>query len=624
MTEEEQIEKIKTENIFKKLNSVEEMQDWLDVYFDIRFPAGVVCPESTHGPCDAIYEIYRLMLTGESVDCPEIVMLSSRDSGKSLAAAAAAVICLIHLRLSACILSAISSQSAKSVSYLSNFFRKITPYLKAHGWKQSTENTRHIAWLTDEGEEIYIKVVIATVAGANSEHTPMLFCDEIDVIANPKALEEAKMIPSSYKRYQPLTVYLSTRKFSGGLMEKTLKAVEKSGGKVLRWNIIDITQKIPNEEALISEPKVLRYITTQLPMSNLSPEEFETLTDKEKNRYEQFNAYAGIAEHPLLPVMKNMLVDRPEDDVGGLYKTVKQVRNLFRKIDTPTATAQLLCEKPSTSGLVYPRFEVSLNTLTPEQAIEKITGDRPISVSFEYLKDYLNTLGVSIIGGADWGFTDFTSLLAIAIMPNGEFWVLDCFLENELETSDVIKVCNDFQQKWNMSKWYVDQNRPDLVKSLKKGGLQVPDFVKDVKEGIASVQSAIIDSSSKRRLFIVKRPETQKFIDAFGVYRWKLDAKGDPTEVPYHDKDGTAISDQMDSLRYPISQIFGSNKKIMLSTAGQIDTSRKPLIVKELAPQETVLAATKQAMERIITNLASDDKGKPKTDAIIPKRQIVW
>ena len=52
----------------------------------------------------------------------------------------------------------------------------------------------------------------------------MLFMDEVDVVQDPRALEEAKMIPSmsNDRKYFPLTVYLSTRKFAGGLMEKTL------------------------------------------------------------------------------------------------------------------------------------------------------------------------------------------------------------------------------------------------------------------------------------------------------------------------------------------------------------------------------------------------------------------
>ena len=116
-----------------------------------------------------------------------------------------------------------------------------------------------IEWITDTGQNIYLKIVIATVRGMNSEHVPMLFMDEVDVVQDPRALEEAKMIPSmsNDRKYFPLTVYLSTRKFAGGLMEKTLKETEKAGGEVLRWNILDICERISHEEARVDEPKVL-------------------------------------------------------------------------------------------------------------------------------------------------------------------------------------------------------------------------------------------------------------------------------------------------------------------------------------------------------------------------------
>lgn len=183
------IESIKKDLILQPLNSMEELQDWLYLYFDIYFPSGVVSPDSSHGPADAMWRVYELMKTGGSAKVPEVVMMASRDSGKTLCAAALEVLCMIHFRISVCHMAAITTQSSKAIQYVELFFRKITPYLEQHGWSKNSNNKKIIEWISEDGQNIYLKIIVATIAGANSEHVPMLFCldgkTEIAVI-NPQ------------------------------------------------------------------------------------------------------------------------------------------------------------------------------------------------------------------------------------------------------------------------------------------------------------------------------------------------------------------------------------------------------------------------------------------------------
>ena len=372
MQESEEEFENKVDVLLQPLSSAEELRDWMNVFLDLNFPKGVVYPTSTHGPVEAMWRIYELMKTGENEFIPQACMLASRDSFKTLGAAALEILCMLHFRISVAHMAAISSQSDKAIQYVTSFFRKLKPYLNANGWKQSSDNKKMVAWLTDEGQEVYIRIVIATIAGANSEHVPMLFIDEVDVVQDPRALKEAKMIPSTFGKWFPLTIYLSTRKFAGGLMEKTLKQTITAGGEILRWNILDVTERIPHDIAKINEPRQIRYISTDLPMESLLESEWNTLPDERKHKYERLEAYAGIADHPLLPVMRNYLVDRPQEDYGGLFKKLSATLNNFRQIEPDMANAQLLCNKPSSSGLVYPRFDEVRNVLSVQEAWEKI------------------------------------------------------------------------------------------------------------------------------------------------------------------------------------------------------------------------------------------------------------
>jgi len=568
----EELEKIKKELILKPLNSAEELRDWMDVFFNIKFPMGVVYPTSTHSPVEAAWRIYELIKTGQSRDVPEIVLLSSRDSYKTLIASAIEVLCLIHFRFSIAHAAAVLSQSEKAVQYANSFFNKIQPYLEANGWKKTSDNKTRIEWRTDEGDNIYLRVLVMTRQGMNSEHLPMLFMDEIDLIQDPRALEEAKMVPSVYKQYFPLTVALSTRKYAGGLMEARVRQAEKTGGEVLKWNIIDITERITPEEAKVSEPKVERYISRELPLRNISPHEFESLNDKEKLKFERFEAYSGIAEHPMLSVMKNYLVDRPQDDVGNLYKPVAAVRNNFKQTSPEMGEAQLLCNKPSSSGLVYPRFSIIENAISIDQAYSHLSGDDEKDKTLTELIKYMHDLGIEFYGAADWGNTDETSIGVFAKLAGGMTWLIDLLSAPDMEIPEIKEKMKELTELYKVKRWFCDSNYPAYIKMLKKTdtkygkipAIGVKKGVESVIDGITCVQSRIIDANNVRHFKVLKIQNTERVFDSFETYKWKLDGKGNPIDgKPEHGKDGT--SDIMDMIRYYFHSMFGKGKTVMFT-----------------------------------------------------------
>lgn len=1019
MAQETEIEfKNKCKVLLQPLESVDDLQNWLYVFLDLYFPKGTVYPDSTHGPADAMWRIYHLMKTGENMDIPQVCMLASRDSFKTLGAAAMQVLCMLHFRISIAHMAAISSQSDKAIQYINAFLRKLKPYLEDNGWKQSSDNKKMISWLTDEGQEVYIRIVIATISGANSEHVPMLcidgdadvmcknntttnrvrrnkkakniyknfqnkketevytfnhskgifefkkitaaykqqkevfevslsngkklniskdhpICDikgqykpldsfnigdrvlflgkqqsnveidlkkkedieynypeqetddiyqillgsllgdgsihkkennnayfyeqhcleqsdylkwkesilskkfhtryansnsgytgnksirletgnsfdlnkwvnfrknidleklyklsplglavwfmddgssnqtlefhtqsfsyedvlklksvlyynfniivepyrvknynkegdfyytlrgsvsekyklykickdhihpnlmykfekligitikkcsicesehttketnnlstvcnsticrsikynqlkdvkiesieskgvkevydftvegnhnffanqilvhncidEVDVVQDPRALKEAQMIPSTFGKYYPLTVYLSTRKFAGGLMEKTLKQTINAGGEILRWNILDVTERIPHDVARVDEPRKIRYISRELPMETLMEEDWNRLPDETKHKYEKLEAYAGIADHPFLPVMRNYLVDRPQDDYGGLYKKLVATHNNFKQLDADMADAQLLCNKPSSSGLVYPRFDSVQNVLSVQQAWEKLSGNTT-PCDFRMLKQYILDLGVTIIGGGDWGFTDWTVLPTLALLPGGEVWHMDTLMAQGLEIDDIVKYGKELQDDWLTDKWWVDQNYPSYLQTLRrKAGWKCPKFTKDVAAGIAALQGKIVDSTNVRKYFIIDTPNNKPVINAFGEYRWATDGKGEIIEgKPYHDKEG--VSDIMDSIRYPFQNLFSKGAKPSFRMAGQnLKDKQKQLVTSAEDLQEIAKNVNSDLMKQKIASLATKAPTSAKKSG--SKKKILW
>lgn len=598
----DEIEQIKSDLVLKRLNSKEELQDWIYTYLDIKFPMGIIYPSSTHGPIEAMWRIYELIKTGKSKEVPQATMLSSRDSYKTLAASALIVLLMAHFRLQLATAGAIKAQSDKMIQYIGQHFRKIDKYLIENGWQKLGESKARTDWLDENGGLCFARVVVATIAGMNSEHVPILMVDEVDVVQDPRALEEAKMIPCVFvnsfgERFFPLTVYLSTRKYSGGMMEKVLKETVKSGGEILRWNILDVTERISHEEAKVDEPKVLRYIARELPLRNLSESEFNELNEESRHKYEAFESYAGIAEHPMLSVMKNYLVDRPQDDVDNLYKPLIAVHNNFKQTSPDMGEAQLLCNKPSSSGLVYPRFDSDENSISIDEAWKFLTGDEVENKTLTELVSLMNNLGIEFYGAADWGHTDETSIGVFAKIVGNRSWLIDIISAPEMEIPEIVEKMKEMTEIYKVIRWYCDSAYPAYIKMLRKTNTSmgkipavgVKKGPESVVDGIMCVQANIVDSNNKRFFKVLKTRNNERVFDAFDTYKWKIDGQGNPIDdKPEHAKDGTA--DIMDMIRYYFYSVFGKGSKIIFAYSNAQARTHATTVsskIKELSGEKT-------------------------------------
>ena len=160
-------EQIKSQLILKRLNNKEELRDWMYTYLDIKFPMDTVYPNSTHAPVDAMWRIYELIQTGKSQEVPQVCMLSSRDSFKTLSASAIMVLLMVHFRLQLATAGAIKAQSDKMIQYIAGHFRKIEKYLEENKWRKISESKSRTDWLDENGWLCFVRIVVATVAGMN-------------------------------------------------------------------------------------------------------------------------------------------------------------------------------------------------------------------------------------------------------------------------------------------------------------------------------------------------------------------------------------------------------------------------------------------------------------------------
>ncbi len=580
--------------LFVPAETKEHLHAWIMHYLHLDIPDTKVDPESTSTPMDLIWEIYDAGRRNHRVDFAEILGYASRDSFKTLGAAVLEVLAVFHLQRDVAHMAAIEAQAKKSQSYVRDFFAK--PFLRDYVVLQN-EKRREIARYhdarTDESltldqfkalpvelrakyREIrnYINIVICTLAGANSEHVPFFVVDEVDVVRDPKAYEEAKYIPAPRGDQLPMTLYTSTRKFSFGLVQKEIDRAEESGLHIRHWNIIDVTQRCPASRHRPDLPIIDVYYSRD-DLKTITPEAYETLGPDKKESYQPDKAFSGCMSNcKLFAMCRGRLATvqkeaNPDAKVKSLLKPVSHTQNLFKKASRESAKAQLMCWKPSTEGLIYPNFDQTVHMITAAEMAEKITGeDYPENYTKEQLVALLKSREVRFVAGMDFGYTHNFSVVLGAIDGNRCF-ILDVLSQAELEVEQQVELC-DATIKHYRPRIFADPENPQAIVTFHRKHYRIKKVDKgpgSVIGGIELVRQLLRPGlDAPPRMYLLKGDEGCALLaKRLSVYHWKLDAKGDPSDVPDETDD-----DEADAMRYLIMSVFGKRGRLQAARETEV------------------------------------------------------
>lgn len=545
-----------SELLFAPLSSAQEVKDWVRFFLGLELPLEITDPDSTSSPLDAIWQVYNAFKTNSGDVNPGYILLSCREGMKTVSVAILETLLMLHFQIEIAHAAAIESQSSVGLGYISEFIAKVKPLMEFAGWIPDTANKRTIKFKTPQGKITYIKVLICTVKGMNSLHVNALFLDELD-LADPKALKQARNIVGYSKGIFGITVYLSTRKYAFGNMNDAIESAAEKNYKIIKWNILDVTEACPPSRHRPDEPKQDMYVAQNLPLRQMNQEEFDSIPDAEKHKWHKVEqAHAGCVGCPLLPVCRKRLSEKPQTATGGFYKPIVSVIQKFRDNDPDTAEAELMCWKPGSEGLIYPRFVSQVgkgNVIDYKEAYETLMGPTSNKHITELtLLQAMHDAGIPFYAGVDWGYTHDFVIIIMAMLPNGEVWLVDTFASPGLEFADQLEIAKSYRDKYHVQAWFVDQAMPSHAKSFTKNGMRCPKFTKDVLGGIEATRSKITDSTGRRLFKIINRPENKKTITALTKHRFLLDGQGNPTMTPDDDR---GIADICDAIRY-----IGQNK----------------------------------------------------------------
>lgn len=397
----------------------------------------------------------------------------------------------------------------------------------------------------------------------NSEHVLFMCVDEVD-LANSKAYTEAKMIPAPRDGKLPITLLISTRKSSIGLVQKEIDEAPDSDLAIRHWNIIDVTEACPTSRHLPDEPRVSLYYSDE-DLRCITLSKHALLEEKEQSRYKlKEDFYAGCAKCPLAAMCKGRLVTHQKSK-SKLLKPITHTIELFKTLgkDINTAQAQLMCRKAAMTGLVYPRLSPELHKLTAAQMAAKMTGNEyPDSFSKQDLIILMKEMHVPVYAGLDWGYSHQYVVVSAAKWGGNRF-IFDVLARTGLDPEQKLEA-TEYIKQWNPT-IFADPEAADSIALFKKKGFRLKDWSKgkgSVLGGIDLVRSALRPTIGDPSLFFLKDdPQCEYAFFQMSRYHFEIDASGKVTMTP--DEFGDDIPD---GIRYLVMNTVANRGGVVVAS----------------------------------------------------------
>jgi len=582
----------------------EGLRDWLVTYLNLDLPDEVVDENSTGSPLEEMWRIYHAGVTNDRDFPRRSLLYASRGSYKTLGVAVLELLAMLHMDRSVVHLAAIEQQAGKAQEYLRGFLAReglddfgvgnnkrsvavVWAEHKATGDIVINEEWRALDRIRKREYTYharYVKVVVNTPQSSNSDHVAFFVVDEVDLIRYPLAYDEARLIPEAQRsadgvEQPPITVLTSSRKYSGGLVQREIDEAEKTGTAVRHWSILDVTRRCPDSRHLPDRPLVPVF-TSDVDLKVISPEEYANLVQIDEKRavdYVAATAYEGcISNCRIFAACKGRLARVTSK--AAMLKSIDDTIGKFRDVSVEMAIAQLLCLKPGNEGSIFKHFSRRHHCLTIPEMWETITGEtmpKHILPSKQALIDMLIARKVKWAVGMDFGFTHVFAVCLFAIDGRRAF-LIDAFEVAQLELNQKIELCDKRIKKYAPIVW-PDPAYPSDIKTFRGKGYVMKTHTKDVLAGINAVRNKLNPPGSKEpELFMLKDdPAGDLMAKRFESARWKLDAQGRPTDVPDDFED-----DLMDATKYIIQNEFRGAGKVVSPKDNHVEEKQVVLTPK--------------------------------------------
>jgi hypothetical protein len=608
-------------------------------YLKFDCPDVKIDASSTGSPLDTIWEIYHAGVANDLKAPSTYLWYASRDSFKTLGASCLELLAMLHMRRSVVHMAAIEAQSDKAAEYYKRFldFDEISEFKVG-----DNKRTVAVCWFEhlptgdiltlDEWKKMggraqagnyrryvyYIKILVNTPQSANSDHVAFMVVDELDLIRYPKAYREALFIPTTMKledgtEQPPITLLTSSRKYSGGLVQDEIDHAEERGTAVRHHNILDVTQRCPDERHRPDKPKLTVFRSSDT-LKTITPDEFKTLQvadPKKAESYAQDEAYWGCFNNCKIFAGCQGRLACQTSNSAALKPTYNTIASWKRIGDIAMVKAQLLCLKPGNAGAIYANFSRVANMLSLDRMWEEVTGEKPIApVTKSQLIQMFMQRGYPCVGGMDFGFTHFFAVV-IAFIVGRRCYIVDAFEIPELEPHQCVEVCDRRIKHLSPLMW-PDVAYPAYIKMFRSAGYRCRETDKDVVGGIEAVRKKIAPAGMDPELYLIKGDDGCELLaKRIEGYRWKEDAIGNLTDEPIKVDD-----DLDDALRYLVFNTFERSSGVIIARGISANAPGVPGITQSIFPTPQQQMAAK--IHELTGGMAGSTQGMPAMQILGP------
>jgi hypothetical protein len=375
---------------------------------------------------------------------------------------------MLHFRRDCCQLAATKPQSQACIKYLDKFLMipEVVDYADINNKEEKILRLLPANEFTNK-PDCKIIVMVATLKGTNSARGSCIIEDEIDLL-DPDIISEAANVadPTMKEGFDPITIYLSSRKFSGGPLQCLVDDAENpeiEGIRLHKWSIADFMKRCPTTLHRPEEPRIPALIHRDT-LEVLWADAAEQIENR--SNFIEISAYQGCRYCGAFVACQGRAVKQQGESPS--LRTINFVTGRLRDVkDTKKIISQILNWKPESSGLVYPMFSPNLHVKESKEAYKWITRGEafnPMNLTAEAYTKCLESLDPEdkklvtpskrdlykilvkndwkIHYGIDWGYTDPAALVIVGYQRKEQrAFVLHSELKTGYSNQDWAEYC---------------------------------------------------------------------------------------------------------------------------------------------------------------------------------------
>lgn len=609
-------EEVMLQILYRSCRTRDELSNWIKVFLDVDLPDTTVDPTSNSNPLEMVWKLYQTAVWYDDLKPSERVLRSifyaSRGSFKTLGLTIAELLVMLHSGRDTIHCALIEKQSKNAYN---KYFR---PFLDKHLVKDHVKISSILEQSIIKGrdnKEVTLGVIPCTMNATSGPRAHLLVFDEIDKAKGEQLLAYQNaygMRTATPDKKLPMTVGISTRDSSFGVIQDEIDNADKRGTKVYHWNVIDITERCPDSRSLTEAVPI--YIKNDT-LYCISEDQYKKLPSSEQKGFQKEWGLEGCIKNCKIFAACKGYLKNQKSNCTWLKSIEDTQQSILSAPSEDMAIAQLLCRKPPTTGLVFSDFTKSRNVKKASEMYRIFMGvgdDVHIdpSMTIEDFIDVLSEHDIPMFLGVDAGFHNPCAVL-VAIDKQENIYVLKEYRPHNVDSPELAQYLGEYWGKYDPRLTFPDPESPDCASALRKKNFTISTKVdKAVQLGLATLKGYIrVPGTDKGKFFI--NEECKITVSEFAhKYKYKQNTDGTYSDDPDKRNDHGP-----DAVRYVVHTLLGQAKANLWSSAiHSREVTREQIVAKQLTPTEVVKKAYGQ--NDVIDNrkdfIQTEEEGKKK------------